>query len=266
MAKRESIEGKNWWPQAKPVNKRRCPFASQDRAHPMPMPGLFNSARARARVGILSPGASRGHRGPAPEAQGGAQYESKKPLYGILQLGDADANRFLVAIDEPIDGQPKIYIDGKGDGDLMNSGPGNWDRIGSGSYFVGNVVIDVPYSTGKTPYKFCFYRQKNRRPDSLFYYRNSGREGEVVLDDNRYKVLVLDDNSDGRFDDLQNGSLIIDLNQDGDLEALLIRPSISDLTNRSTCTGRCGKWPRCRPMVFPSPCGRPRRMCPSNPT
>ena len=146
------------------------------------------------------------------------KYESTKPLYGLLQLGDADDNRFLVAIDEPTDGQPKIYIDGKGDGDLMNSGPGNWDRIGSGSYSVANVVIDVPYSTGKIPYKFCFYRQKNRRPDSLFYYRNSGREGEVVLDGNRYQVLVLDDNSDGRFDDLQNGSLIIDLNQDGDLE------------------------------------------------
>ena len=123
-----------------------------------------------------------------------------------------------MAIDEPEDGEPRIYIDRKADGDLTSSGPGDWDRTDGPTLFAGNVMIDVPYQTGKIPYKFSFYRFKNRHRDSLFYYRNSGREGEVVLDGNRYRVLVLDDNADGRFDDLQNGSLIIDLNQDGKLE------------------------------------------------
>jgi thiol-disulfide isomerase/thioredoxin/S1-C subfamily serine protease len=147
------------------------------------------------------------------------KYASKKPLYGVLQLGVGQNSRFLVALDEPNDGKPKIYIDGNGDGDLNNSGPGNWDRSQGGNYFVGNVAIDVPYAKGRIPYKFCFYRMKNRQPDRLFYYRVTGREGEVVLDGNRYRVLVLDDNADGRFDDLKNGSLIIDLNQDRQLEA-----------------------------------------------
>jgi thiol-disulfide isomerase/thioredoxin len=133
-------------------------------------------------------------------------------------LGVGEDNRFLVALDEPNYGKPRIYINGKGDGDLRSSGPGNWDRSAGGNCFVGNVVIDVPYPTGKIPYKFCFYRLKSRQPDRLFYYRATGRAGEVVLDGNRYRVLVLDDNADGRFDDLQNGSLIIDLNQDGNLE------------------------------------------------
>ena len=145
-------------------------------------------------------------------------YQSKTPLYGVLQLGDAEDNRFLVAIDEPQDGEPKIYIDRNGDGDLTSAGSGVWDRRNGVTLFNDNVVINVPYRTGKLPYNLCFYRFKNRLHDCLFYYRNAGREGEVVLDGNRYRVLVLDDNADGRFDDLQNGSLIIDLNQDGKLE------------------------------------------------
>ncbi len=145
-------------------------------------------------------------------------YRSKKPLYGLLQLGDADENRFLVAIDEPDGGKPKLYIARHGGGDLSDAGPGDWDRNDRDMLSAGNVTIDVPYQTGAVPYPFCFYRFKTRFTDRLFYYRKSGREGEVVLDGNRYRVLVLDDNSDGRFDDLQNGSLIIDLNQDGVLD------------------------------------------------
>jgi thiol-disulfide isomerase/thioredoxin/S1-C subfamily serine protease len=139
------------------------------------------------------------------------------PLYGVLQLGDADDNQILVALDEPDGGEPRLYIDRKGDGDLANSGPGQWDRTAGPTLFA-NVAIDVHYQTGKIPYSFSFYRFKSRNRDSLYYYRNSGREGEVVLEGNKYRVLVLDDNADGRFDDLENGSIIIDLNQDGTLE------------------------------------------------
>ena len=145
-------------------------------------------------------------------------YRSRKPLYGELHLGDADQNRILVAIDEPEKGEPKIYVDVDGDGNLATAKPGNWDRTSGGSLFASNVVIDVPYRSGKIPYSFNFYRMKARVPDALFYYRNSGREGDAVLDGHRYHVRVLDENADGRFDDMENGSLVIDLNQDGKLE------------------------------------------------
>jgi serine protease Do len=147
------------------------------------------------------------------------EYRSAKPLYGVLQLGDAKQNRILVALDEPEGDEPEIYINGKGDGDLAGSGPGRWERSTPTTFFAGNITIDVAYQTGKKiPSKFNFYRFKERNRDNLYYYRNSGREGEVVLDGKNYRVLVLDDNSDGRFDDLRNGALVIDLNQDGILE------------------------------------------------
>jgi thiol-disulfide isomerase/thioredoxin len=146
------------------------------------------------------------------------KYRSKEPLYGVLQLGSGENNRFLVAIDEPVSGEPKIYIDRKGDGDLTAAGSGNWDDATGPNLFLRNVMIDVPYPSGKVSYKFNFYRFKTRLRDRLFFYRDSGREGEVVLDGKRYRVLVLDDNADARFDDLQNGALFIDLNQDDILE------------------------------------------------
>ena len=68
--------------------------------------------------------------------------------------------------------------------------------------FLNNVTIDVPYPSGKVPYNFNFYRFTTRIREFVYFYRNSGREGEVVLDGKHYRVLVLDDNADGRFDDL----------------------------------------------------------------
>ena len=144
----------------------------------MPMPGLFElRPRDRLAVGYYRPVQVKLTEDPPLKPKAEPKYESKKPLYGVLQLGDADDNRFLVAIDEPNDGQPKIYIDRKGDGDLTDSGPGNWDRSDGGSYFVGNVVIDVPYPTGKIPYKFCFYRYEEPPPGQLVLLSQLGPRG-----------------------------------------------------------------------------------------
>jgi thiol-disulfide isomerase/thioredoxin len=145
-------------------------------------------------------------------------YASRNPLYGVLRLGTATENRHLVALDEPDGGKPRIYIDDKGDGDLNSAGPRDWDRIAGGNFSLNNITFDVRYPTCTIPSKYNLFRKKDRQPDLLFYYRASSREGAVILDGLTYKVLVQDDNSDGRYDDLQNGSLIIDLNRDGNLE------------------------------------------------
>jgi thiol-disulfide isomerase/thioredoxin len=79
------------------------------------------------------------------------------------------------------------------------------------------VKIDVPYATGVVPYTFQFYRFKGRLREFVLYYRDAGREGEITSDGKPYKVAVLDENADGRFDDLSDGTLIIDLNRDGTL-------------------------------------------------
>jgi hypothetical protein len=51
----------------------------------------------------------------------------------------------------------------------------------------------------------------------VLYYRDAGREGQITSDGKPYSIAILDENEDGRFDDLAEGTLIIDLNQDGKL-------------------------------------------------
>ena len=144
------------------------------------------------------------------------EYLSKKPLYGTLQLGDGPDNQITVVVDETEEKQ-RIYIDRNSDLDLTNDGPGEWTKSNPTVLGPLEVVIEVPYRNGKIPYTLNFYRFKTRLKDTVLYYRDSGREGEIPSGGKQYKVLVLDENADGRFDDLANGSLIIDLNQDGKL-------------------------------------------------
>ena len=217
-AKQKPSRGKDQ-PVARRAEKESPPVQGS-KAEPSNAGAVTSELRPTDRVamGYYRPVAVKLSETPPKKPKAEPAYRSAKPLYGVLQLGDAEGNQILVAIDEPASGEPRIFVDRKADGDLTGSGPGHWDRTNGPMLSASNVAIDVPYRTGKIPYSFNFYRFKNRNRDYLYYYRNSGREGEVVLDGKRYRVLVVDDNADGRFDDLQNGSLVIDLNQDGDLE------------------------------------------------
>jgi len=143
------------------------------------------------------------------------KYAAAKVRYGAVTMGEP-ASRFLVALDNPAAGKPALYVDRNGDGDLTNDGTGDWSRIDDRTAFARRV-IDVPYATDKVPSSLMFYWIKSRA-DSMFYYRGYSRQGEITLDGQKYRVLVLDDNSDGRFDDLAGGAWVIDLNQDGKLE------------------------------------------------
>jgi len=145
------------------------------------------------------------------------EYEGDKPLYGTLTLGDGSDNQITVVLDEPEEGAARIYIDRNNDEDLTNDGDGQWTESSDSVLGLSGVAIDVPYKTGAIPYTFKFYRFKKRLRDCLLYYRDACREGEVTYGARTYKIAVLDENADGRFDDLENGTLLIDLNQDGKL-------------------------------------------------
>jgi thiol-disulfide isomerase/thioredoxin len=145
------------------------------------------------------------------------KYGVGKPLYGAMQLGDGKDCVVTVVVDEPEDGPSRVYIDRNNDEDLTNDGNGAWSGSSSSSSRLSNVKIDIDYSAGQIPYTFSFYRFKTRLKDVVLYYRDSARQGEIVLGGKTYKIAVLDENADGRFDDLNNNTLLIDLNQDGKL-------------------------------------------------
>lgn len=146
------------------------------------------------------------------------RYRSRTPLYGVLRLGDAADNEIILALDEPDDGEPRIFIDRNRDRDLTNDGDGSWSRSSEETVSRDKVAIEVPYRSGGIPYTFNFYRFRKRLRDVVLYYRDSAREGDVLSGGKRYRIAVLDDNSDGRFDDMAQGVLLVDLNQDGKLD------------------------------------------------
>jgi thiol-disulfide isomerase/thioredoxin len=145
------------------------------------------------------------------------KYQSEKPLYGTLQIGEFTDKPVTIVVDEPENGEPRIYVDRNNDGDLTNDGAGQWTRTSGPTLFLSGVAIDVRYQTGMIPYTFEFYRFKDQLRDAVLYYRNSGREGQLSSGGKSYKIAVLDDNADARFDDIGNDTIIIDLNGDGKL-------------------------------------------------
>ncbi len=146
------------------------------------------------------------------------KYKSPKPLYGQLVLGDGPDNHVTVVLDEPENETPRIYVDRNHDQDLTNDGDGQWTDVNDAMMSLSHVAIDAPYKTGTVPYTLEFYRFKGRLHEFVLYYRNACREGEINSDGKAYKIAVLNENADGRFDNLENGTLLIDLNRDGKLE------------------------------------------------
>ena len=154
---------------------------------------------------------------PSEELNEEPEYRARKPLYGTMRLGDGEDRFITIVVDEREGGAERVYIDRNNDEDLTNDGEGAWSASSPSSLRLSNVRIDVDYTTGQMPYAFTFYRFKTRLRDIVFCYRDSARQGEIVSGGETYKIAVLDENADGRFDDLDNGTLLIDLNQDGEL-------------------------------------------------
>jgi thiol-disulfide isomerase/thioredoxin len=143
------------------------------------------------------------------------KYHSKKPLYGVVQMG---TGQIVLVVDEAEGETPLIYIDRNNDHDLTNDGSGKWTNVSDSMLSLSNVVIQAPYGTTTVPYTLEFYRFRTRLQDCVLCYRNCCREGEITSRGRRYKIAVLNETADGRFDNLANGTLLIDLNQDGRIE------------------------------------------------
>ncbi|MCX6348473.1 MAG: redoxin domain-containing protein [Candidatus Aureabacteria bacterium] len=123
----------------------------------------------------------------------------------------------------------RIFIDRNNNGDLTDDGRGDWTTITEKVRKLEQVVIDVPYEGTSVPSAFSFYSFVDKYNDKVWYYRDSCREGELTSGGRGYKIALLDDNADGRFDDLQRTVLLIDLNRDGVLEGNRGSAEIHDL-------------------------------------
>lgn len=123
------------------------------------------------------------------------------PIYGTFKLGNGPKAVHALAIDQVPNGDPKIYIDLKGNGDLTSSGDGTWPskKIYDGvAEYSGTYVFRVSYGTATKETNFAnyglnFYFGAGRT--SVFYYRAGVRTGKIKLDGQDYTVKVIENNN-----------------------------------------------------------------------
>jgi hypothetical protein len=53
----------------------------------------------------------------------------------------------------------------------------------------------------------------------ITYFRDNRQEGQIELGGVTYRIAIIDENSDGMFDDLDHDLLLIDIDQDSELLA-----------------------------------------------
>ncbi len=132
------------------------------------------------------------------------------PLYGAIPLGDG---LHPVMIDR-YESQNGLYIDADLDGILEWYA---WESILLDGSYVTSVPFRVQYQDeSKTPYQ-AFVIWSVFTPAVVTYCRDSYRVGEIELMDGDYTIVVFDEDSDGRYDELDGGTMLLDADGDGEL-------------------------------------------------
>ncbi len=129
------------------------------------------------------------------------------PQYGIIKLGNGPKSEFVVALDEPAQGDYKIYIDKNRNGNLTDDGDGAWTKKREGDhpmYGVMDVTLRASYGTAKketssAPYTIGLYRFVRTGENPLLCYRQSARVGSVAIDGKAHKVRLVENDADGIF-------------------------------------------------------------------
>ncbi|HEY3783208.1 MAG TPA: TlpA disulfide reductase family protein [Fimbriimonadaceae bacterium] len=125
--------------------------------------------------------------------------------YGTFTLGTGPKAVHALAIDQPANGDAKIYFDVKGDGDLTSGGDGTWQGKSTNdglTEYKGTYVFRVSYGTpshetGSTNYGLNFYFGQGRT--SIFYFRAGARTGKIKIGDQEYTVKVIENDNDAVY-------------------------------------------------------------------
>ncbi len=140
-----------------------------------------------------------------PEAEGDA-------LYGELRLAES---MHSVMIDRTAD-RITLHVDADRSGDVA---PFEWERMLSDGSLLASVPMQIGFDDGTTaPYR-VFVMWRAFTPTVLTYCRDTYREGSIDLKDAAYDLVLIDDDTDGRYDLLDGGALLIDADRNGELLA-----------------------------------------------
>jgi len=139
-----------------------------------------------------------------PEPEGTA-------FYGELELGE---DRHAIMIDST-EGGATLYIDLDRSGEIA---PHEWERMLIDGSLLASVPLEIGLEDGAAPYR-VFVMWTLFTPTVLTYCRDSYREGTIDLGGRAVDLAIIDEDSDGRYDVLEGGVLLIDADEDGELLA-----------------------------------------------
>jgi len=141
-----------------------------------------------------------------PSGIGKEPVYASTPKYGTFHLGDGPRSTYYLALDEPVNGTFKIYIDRNQNGDLTDDGDGAWNKRSNNNGRVLYGVLDVPlrasYGTADKEYTTSDYALGiYRLPDhaNLFCYRRSVRTGALVLEGKSHRIILVENDANALF-------------------------------------------------------------------
>ena len=129
-------------------------------------------------------------------------------LFGRLSLATSARD---VLIDQST-GAPILYVDEDGTGEFAEYA---WERALSTGDRLASVRFEVNRSEGVSAEYHAFLLWSPYAPTALKICRDEYRAGSIVLDDEVFRIAIIDDDSDGWYDDLESGTLLVDVDQDG---------------------------------------------------
>ena len=132
-------------------------------------------------------------------------------LEGTLELADG---HHVVRIGSGSTGA-RLWVDLDGAGELAQM---EWERILTDGTFLANVRLTLAYGGNRSPYRL-FLMWNPFLPTVVTFCRNSYREGALDLPGRAVRVAIIDADTDGRYDALGGGVLLIDVDGDGELLA-----------------------------------------------
>jgi len=133
-------------------------------------------------------------------------------LYGELRLAQG---RHAAMLDRTAD-RVELYVDTNRSGVLT---PIEWERMLIDRSLLASVSMEIGFDDGTTaPYRL-FVMWNPFTPTVLTYCRDTYREGVIDLGARTYDLAIIDEDTDGRYDRLDGGVLLIDSDGDGELLA-----------------------------------------------
>ena len=133
------------------------------------------------------------------------------PSYGAIPLNGA---AFPLVLDRGAE-ESVLYVDNDRSGVLRKADweVQLWDRS-----LLASVPFSVFYENLDSPSTYRVFLIWNPlNPTVLTYCRDSYRSGEIQLGDITYLIALIDDDTDGRYDDLDRDVMFIDTDHDGNL-------------------------------------------------